>query len=396
MKLHVPLTFLTACIGCGGASAAEPCTARAVAPPVLPIAQSATPAPPSSPVPPATFDLMTHVSGYRDYFPLDFIDREMKQPAIQDDVIARYGKRPLDFEPRTRFSYSSTGYKILGRVSEKVTRQPLGTVLTERILRPVGMGHSSYMPAENVSGVARGYTSFALGPPEPAEFEGRDWGFGAGGIFAPAGDIARWDIALMSGEVLGPADFKTFTTARRLADGRMTAYGCGIGTTVTRSGETVLRHSGQSPGFVAYSVLLPRTKSAVVALSNRDDAPPWDLVNELVALISKEHRPAPPNIAGASAREVARDIFAQLQSGHVDRNRLGDDFNAFLADPKLRGAGERLRALGEPSAVDVEDTQERGGMEEATVRFTFGAAKLEATMFRSVDGKVQQFLISKP
>jgi D-alanyl-D-alanine carboxypeptidase len=341
------------------------------------------------------YDLMTHVSGYRDYFPLDFIDQEMKQPAIQDDVIARYGKRPLDFEPRTRFSYSSTGYKILARVIEKVTGKPLGTVLSERILRPVGMSHSSYMPTADAPGVARGYTSFALGPPEPAEFEGKDWGFGAGGIFAPAGDIARWDIALMSGKVLGPEDYKTLTTARRLADGRVTTYGCGIGTTVTKSGERLLRHSGQSPGFVAYSVLLPRTRSAVVALSNRDDAPPWDLVNDLVALISEEHRAVPPKIAGPSAREVAKHIFAQLQSGHVDRDGLGDDFNTFLADAKLRAASERLRALGEPSAVDVEDTQERGGMEETTVRFTFPTRAVEATMFRSVDGKVQQFLIEK-
>ena len=34
------------------------------------------------------------------------------------------GKRPLDFEPRTRFSYSSTGYKILGRIIEGLTIGP--------------------------------------------------------------------------------------------------------------------------------------------------------------------------------------------------------------------------------------------------------------------------------
>jgi CubicO group peptidase (beta-lactamase class C family) len=53
------------------------------------------------------YDLMTHVSGYRDYYPLDFVDREMSQPVTTDESIARYGKLPLDFEPRTRFSYAA-------------------------------------------------------------------------------------------------------------------------------------------------------------------------------------------------------------------------------------------------------------------------------------------------
>jgi hypothetical protein len=73
----------------------------------------------------ALYDLMTHVSGYRDNYPLDFVDKEMSEPITPDESITRYGRLPLDFEPRTRFSYSSTGYKILGRVIEKVTAKPL-------------------------------------------------------------------------------------------------------------------------------------------------------------------------------------------------------------------------------------------------------------------------------
>jgi CubicO group peptidase (beta-lactamase class C family) len=154
------------------------------------------------------YDLMTHVSGYRDYYPLDFVDREMTQPITTDEVIARYAKRPLDFEPRTRFSYSSTGYKILGRVIEKITGKPLGVVLRERILRPLGMAHSSYLPPQATPELARGYTSFALGLAEAATPEAQGWLFADSGLYAPAGDIARWDVALMSGRVLGPEAYE--------------------------------------------------------------------------------------------------------------------------------------------------------------------------------------------
>jgi len=338
------------------------------------------------------YDLMTHVSGYPDTYPLDFVDEEMKKQVTPDEIIARYAKRPLDFEPRTRWSYTGTGYMILGRVIEKVTGKPLGVVLDERIFRPIGMSHTLYLPKEASPELAWGYTSFALGPPEPAEPEAHEWNYGAGGIYAPAGDLAKWDIALMSGNVLGPVPYKTLTTPRRLADGRLTSYGCGIGTG-TWGGEEVLEHGGGSSGFVSYNVLIPRTRSAVVVLSNRDDADPERLASEIVPLLNKTHRPSPLHVAGPDAKAVAGELFAKIQSGQVDRGRFGPDFNAFLTDEKLQRASARLRPLGVPTKVDVEGTHERGGMEQATVRFTFGTTKVKVVMFRSVDGKVQQFLI---
>ncbi len=341
------------------------------------------------------YDLMTHVSGYRDYYPLDFVDREMQAAVTPDEVIARYARRPLDFEPRTRWSYTSTGYCILARVVEKVTGKPFAQVLEERILRPAGMTRSSYMPAPGTPGLARGYTSFALGPPEPAEPEARGWLFGGGGIASTAGDLARWDIALMSGKVLGPASFRLFGTPRLLADGRPTRYGCGIVATTSKSGEAILRHSGADAGFTAYGAMVPRTRSAVVALSNRDDVAPGELVNEIVALLDVAHGAPPPKVQGPPAAEVARSVFEQLQAGRVDRSRLGDDFSAFLTDAKVLAASAQLRPLGAPSRVEVTYTGERGGMEVTVVSFTFAAAKLEGSLYRGTDGKVEEFLVSR-
>ncbi|MFI5296710.1 MAG: serine hydrolase domain-containing protein [Polyangiales bacterium] len=342
------------------------------------------------------YDLMTHVSGYRDNYPLGFVDEEMKLPITPDETIARFAKRPLDFEPRTRFSYSSTGYKILGRVIEKVTGKPLGVVLEERILRPVGMKHSTYLPSTTSPGLPKGYTSFAFGPPEQAESEGPGWTFGSSGLYAPAGDIARWNIALMSGKVLAHDAYKLFSTPRRLADGRLTTYGCGIQTSTNKSGLEILHHSGQDSGFVGWSYLIPRTRSSVVVLSNRDDVGPWDLVLDIVKLLNKEHLPPPLKVVGPPVIDVAKEMFAAMQSGRVDRTRFGDDFNAFLTDAKIASASTRLRPIGAPTQVDVDVTQDRGGMEQTSVRFLFGTTKLTMLISRSLDGKVQEFSISKP
>ncbi len=85
------------------------------------------------------YDLMTHASGYPDYYPLDFVDRRMEKAIAPDDLIRRYAGGKLDFEPGARWSYSNTGYILLGRIVEKVSGKPFGEFLQERILKPVGM-----------------------------------------------------------------------------------------------------------------------------------------------------------------------------------------------------------------------------------------------------------------
>ena len=65
------------------------------------------------------YDLMSHVSGYPDYYPLDFVDRRMLKPIDVDKLIQEYAGGKLDFDPRTRWSYSNTGYMILAGSSRK-------------------------------------------------------------------------------------------------------------------------------------------------------------------------------------------------------------------------------------------------------------------------------------
>jgi len=75
------------------------------------------------------YDLMTHVSGYPDYYPLDFVDRRMEKAIAPDDLLREYAGGRLDFEPGTRWSYSNTSYILLGRVVEKVAGEPFGRFL---------------------------------------------------------------------------------------------------------------------------------------------------------------------------------------------------------------------------------------------------------------------------
>jgi CubicO group peptidase (beta-lactamase class C family) len=340
------------------------------------------------------YQLMTHTSGYPDFYPLDFVDRRLQKPTAVDAVIRDYAGGKLDFAPGVRWSYSNTAYLILGRVVEKVSGEAFGTFLDRRILRPVGMNDAVFEPGPGSKGRARGYLSFALGPFEPATPEAPGWVHAAGGLWASAPDLARWSLALMQGQVLKPESFRLMTTPVTLANGRFTDYGCGL-RIQQRHGETVLTHGGAVSGFRAYSALVPRTKSALVLLTNGEPDDPVLSQTLLALLLEDENQPDVPHVDGPPAREAALNFLHQMQSGQLAREKLGEEFSAYLTEDRVRAAAPRLKALGEPEKVEVENVRERGGMEVATIRFTFKSAVLEGLLYRTSDGKIQQLLFGK-
>ena len=352
-------------------------------------------------------DLMNHVSGYTDYYPLDFVDRRMLAPIAPDDLIRDYAGRPLDFEPGTRWSYSNTGFVLLGRIIERVSGQPLGTFFSENIFKPLGMTHTLYEPPPDDHRVAAGYTSFELTALTHATREGAGWVGPAGGIYSTGADVARWDIALMDGRVLKPESWKLMSTPRMLTNGKSSNYGCGLGVG-TREGMTVYTHGGAVSGFIARNTFIPQTRSAVVVVINDEDGPLANAIVEqaLKAVVparaanlpvttgpsaAREDRGAIPKIKGEEAGVKAVAMFNALQSGAMDRTILGEEFSVFATDAKLRAAAVALTPFGAPTGVSVRSVGERGGMEVSSVGLTFASGALDALMYRSPDGKVQEY-----
>jgi len=335
-------------------------------------------------------DLGNHVSGYRDYYPLDFVDREMERPTTPDSVIEEYATRPLDFEPGTRWSYSNTNFDILGRVIEKVSGDSFSVFLAKHIFGPVGMPFTRYAPLPG-TWMATGYTSFALGAPEPAQPEAAGWAGMAGAIWSTPSDLAAWDLALMDGKLLSPRAYRMLTSARRLADGRSTGYACGLSVN-DRGNAIVLSHGGAVSGFSALNAFVPATKSAVTLLTNQDFGDLGPLASAILRkLIPQMSVPAihgPPPLAAAQA------FLAAFQRGQVDRATLGDDFSAYLTPDRLAAA--RRSMAGRITDLAVGGTSERGGMEVAQLSFKVGGRPATALMYRSPDGKIQEFLVYRP
>jgi CubicO group peptidase (beta-lactamase class C family) len=337
-------------------------------------------------------DLGQHVSGYRDYYPLDFVVREMAKPEPVDTVIARYATRPLDFEPRARWSYSNTNFLLLGKAIEAASGQPVGAFMKERFFTPLGMTRTAFDRVPGDTNTAKGYTSYALAEPTEARPEADGWIGAAGAIWSTPTDLLAWDLALIEGKVLKPESFAKLTTPRDLTDGRVTTYGCGLG--VQRTGDAlVYSHGGGIAGIVTQNIVVPSTRSAVVTLANADFAATGEITSRLVEQLKP--RVDVPKIAGPTAVEAAKAFLASVEQGKVDRSTLGDDLNALLTDEHLARDRKSLAKLGKVTNVVVRGTTERGGMEVAFVEYRVGSTPARTAMYRSPDGKIQQFLINR-
>lgn len=338
-------------------------------------------------------DLGGHLSGYRDYYPLDYVNREMSEPASADTIINRYATRPLDFEPRSRYSYSNTGYLILGRVVEKVSGLPFALFLNTRIFTPLKLASTAYQPSPDRFDLASGYTSFALADQIPAEQEAAGWVGAAGAIWSTPTDLLTWDLALLNHALLSRSSYTTLASPQRLTDGRTSGYGCGEAVN-DRGPAVTLSHGGAVSGFVAQNTVIPATRSALVVLSNSDFSPTGALNQELLAKLMPG-APDVPVVRGLPALEAAKKFLSELEQGMVDRSTLSPDFDAYLTTAKVAEAQKALNGLGRISLVRIGGLRERGGLEVAIVRFSVGSTEAQGLMYRTPDGKIEEFLFSR-
>ena len=335
-------------------------------------------------------ELLTHTSGYQDYYPQDYVAPFMLKPVTAAQIIDQWARKPLDFDPGTRWQYSNTNYAIAGRIVEKVTGGPFFEFLSKRILQPLGMTTAINL-AEQTMGPqdAAGYTRFALGPLRPAPTEGRGWLFAAGELAMTAHDLALWDISLMEHKLLTPSSIEAMTTPARLRNGTPTDYALGVGVT-DADGHPKWQHGGAVSGFVSLNTVWPDRKAAVVVFANEDGSTATGAVARgLAPLLLAEAED--PN--AARALEQARRIFDALAEGKIDRSLLTPDANAFFTEQVLGDAAASLKAQGPLVSLKQTSVELRGGMTYRHFEVKFKDKSLHLSTLTMPDGKLEQYLI---
>ena len=176
-------------------------------------------------------ELLSHTSGYQDYWPQDYVPPFMLQSITADKILNLWARKPLDFDPGTEWQYSNTNFVIAGLIVEKASGEPLLQFLSEHVFAPLGMKSVINIDQNRLTETdATGYLRYALGPPRLAPKEGKGWLFAAGELAMPAEDLAKWDISMINQSVLQPgllrADGKRNRTQERRRNALRPGRGC--------------------------------------------------------------------------------------------------------------------------------------------------------------------------
>src|ERR1044072_404811 len=210
--------------------------------------------------------LLSHTSGYQDYWPQDYVMKPMLEPTTAQKIMDTWAKKPLDFEPGTKWQYSNTNFVIAGVIIEKVAHMPMLQFLQQKIFAPLGMTSVLNIDQEKLTeSDPTGYLRYALGPLRPSPKEGKGWLFAAGELAMRAEDLAKWDLSIIDQKVLKPASYREFGTEIVLKNGVGTQYGLGVNVGAQGS-HRFLSHGGEVSGFTAQNMVFPDDRVAIVAL----------------------------------------------------------------------------------------------------------------------------------
>jgi CubicO group peptidase (beta-lactamase class C family) len=301
--------------------------------------------------------LATHTSGLPRLAPNQPTDEENPYRDFTAER-AEEGLRAAERRPDAGHEYSNFGYQLLGLVLERASGQRYRDLLTERLLRPLGMTHSG------VGGAGRGtrLTGHAAGKPAG------HWDFalpGPGAVEATIGDLARYLAACLTppGGPLGAAIRLCQQPRVRIGDH---AAG-GLAWIIT---DGLLFHNGGTGGFTASMTIDQAAGHAIAALVNTHGsaAPLLDSV-VMAAVKGSDPRRARPRDTGETAGPEWDERASALARAFIDGDYAAASQMLRLEDQQKLTA-ERLGQMwqfaldriGEPGPVSVSTRSQPEGV----------------------------------
>jgi CubicO group peptidase (beta-lactamase class C family) len=230
--------------------------------------------------------LLSHTSGIIHFTQLQAFQDNIRQDHTPQEVIDVFKNEPFQFEPGERYSYSNSGYILLGVILEKVEGKSYEQLLRDNIFDPLGMNSAGRGGNDKIiPGRVNGYTRLD-GVLVNDAIVTMTAAFSAGSLVMSIDDLAKWDEALYTNQLLNDASKELMWTPYILNDGKEIGYGLGW---KLRSflDNRIISHSGSIDGFTSQAYRVPDSHVFVAVFAN-SDAPETSvtfLVKSILALI---------------------------------------------------------------------------------------------------------------
>ena len=227
------------------------------------------------------YNLLTHTSGIPSFTGFPEYPKWEPFATTAAEAVARFRDKPLEFTPGEKWSYSNSGYLLLGYLIEKITGDSYEKFVRENIFVPLGMHDSGYdSNSAVIAHRAAGYTR-EKEVLQNAGFINMTIPHAAGALYSTTEDLLKWEQGLFGGKLLSAASLETMTTPFK------SDYACGL-FVQTKNGRKVIDHGGGIEGFNTELMYYPDDKVTVVVLANVNGSAPGDIAAKLAAIAHGE------------------------------------------------------------------------------------------------------------
>ena len=224
--------------------------------------------------------LLTHTSGIYNYTnDGKFMANEVTKPSNREMMMALFKDKPLDFSPGTNWSYSNSGYSLLGYIIEAVTKQSYEQAVRKYIFTPLRMTHSGFDFTHLKSNEkAIGYFKLNDKEKEEAPIVDSSVSFSAGAIYSTTGDLYLWHEALQKNNILSrEQQEKAYTPVKNRY-----GYGWSIDSI---EGKRRVSHGGGIHGFITTIARVPEDDICIVLLSNASNTTLGEISKSIFAIL---------------------------------------------------------------------------------------------------------------
>lgn len=279
--------------------------------------------------------LLTHTAGFSESIGNDYSSFGKLSKISQKDFFEKLFASKLLFEPGEKYSYSNTGYSILGRIIELASEQSYETFLNEHLFTPAGMKQTGYFLPEWVTKqLSRGYNRNVI-ETEPTITLYQEAGFinwhlkGNGGINSTQNDMLFWHKALKTNKILSKESFKKLTTPYVPMNSKKThSYGYGWRINNSISNALRLSHNGSNGTFSHTIIWYPEEDIYIVYSTNANSSKVESIAYAVAKIIfDKSYSPEPiknnvysftMNYIKLHSTDKSKELLTLLQKNYAD------------------------------------------------------------------------------
>jgi D-alanyl-D-alanine carboxypeptidase len=295
---------------------------------------------------------INHTAGLGEYLSASINDSLLLKPskiwALNEILLLVDTPR---FAPCTSWSYSNSGYVIVGIIIEAVTGKPYAQVMREMLLEPARYNHTFFYGENNNTPVVNQWT-MNLGGNRLTEMNTHPLNFiaqlfslanTAGGMMSTAKENVQFWYDVTKGELLLPAERKELLTMQPIGSG--SEYGLGIFRYNRMfNNRTFYSHGGTFIGFINENVVDTLSGVAISVMTNQDSITNSRLLASIIPPLHRHTLEFPAVGLSSNPAMLQADIYPNPATEKIyirSANALHElEFKLFGTDGRVLMNGE--------------------------------------------------------